>query len=152
MVQEEARDILDRLFIKRRLPDYSITARDIVTTQLRLGLQTVVSQLMGDQDNAPPALSSTRLRGPLDVPSLQRAADYLQQRAVESAASWFAACALIVGDSAAGLGAYRTALLAVVEPYVNVDEHDFLNALQQGRFPELDRALEGVKRSLLTAV
>jgi uncharacterized repeat protein (TIGR01451 family) len=141
-------DELDRLFIKLRLPNYAIAARDIETPSLR----SVVERLLHEARNARglPSESPTaaiELRGTFISKILGDFADRLPSSELAGALPW-AALACLLPDDSPLYADYRERLTETLEALADSDANDFIDALAHRHDADLDAALDAMCVSL----
>jgi uncharacterized repeat protein (TIGR01451 family) len=150
-LRESLRDELDRLFIKLRLPNYAIAPRDVETPSLR----AVFERLLRDAASAhgtpaePPG-SEVTYAATFDAENLADFADRLEEAELAGALPW-AALARMLPDSLPAFEHYRTLLCERLDAMIDLESGDFIAALQNGREPALDTALDDVLAALQAA-
>ncbi|MDQ2662484.1 MAG: DUF11 domain-containing protein [Candidatus Eremiobacteraeota bacterium] len=150
-VRESMRDVLDRLFIKLRLPNYAIAARDVETPSMRAAIERFLHDVADARGNAPePVGAVVVLRGQVDSRDIENAVAMVHDAALCTAAPW-AALAKCVGDSRADVGNYRMVLCATLDELATLDAGPFVEALQRRPYPVLDAALDVVRAGLSAA-
>ena len=149
-VTDALRDDLDRLFIKLRLPTYSVAPRDVETP----GLRSAVEQFLADaaaSSGMPEDAEASALRGGFDPVAMRDLADRVREAPQASAVPW-AALARLLPDSAAQAQHYRSLLVERLDEYAAGDASAFVDALQMRRDTVLDGALDVFLASLRVAV
>jgi hypothetical protein len=135
------RDMLDRLFIKLRLPNYAIAARDIETPSSRATLERFLNEAAALRGTpAEPPASAAILRGEADAEALQDVADRIAEVPLASAQPWAALARLLPNGSEEG-AAYRDGLTGVLDALAEAEPAEFLDVLQHQVYPHLDAAL-----------
>ncbi len=142
-VRETLRETLDRLFIKLRLPGYTIAPRDLENAAARAALQSLVASLQPSDELADPA-GSIVLRGNFDVREMRALGERLDSAALATALPWAILARFIPGEGDA-LQNYRDMLIASLDDLAGVDEGSFVDALQRRPYPVLDAALDVVR-------
>jgi len=140
-------ETLDRLFIKLRLPNYTIAAGDLETPSSRSHLERFLyesAQARGTP--AEPADAALVLRGETDASAIADAADDLADAPLATAAPWYA-LALLLPSAAPESAAYRTALVDALDALRDDDPTEFLDALRRPVDPMLDGALLSLRRA-----
>jgi uncharacterized repeat protein (TIGR01451 family) len=139
--RDALRDLLDRLFIKLRLPNYAIAARDIETPSSRATLERFLNEAAALRGTpAEPPASAAVLRGEADMEALQDIADRLAEAPLASAQPWAALARFVPNGSNEG-AAYRAGLVAALDALVEAEPAEFLDVLQHQPYPHLDAAL-----------
>lgn len=153
--RERLSESVDRLFVRLRLPDVSVTSGDLETQALRDSLSEVVTMLGALPRPAPYEKDGLRLIGAIQSEELAAAAAALRTAAVETAAPWLA-MTLLLGSSlerdgkvVADLRAYRTALRDELAPLQALSADEFIYAVQHA--PVKDR-LVSAREELLRAL
>jgi hypothetical protein len=123
-LRELLRETLDRLFIKLRLPNYVIAARDLESAASRAALEDVIAN-----------------SGQAELLSLREA---LAQAPLGTALPWAALARLIPGEGDA-LRHYRGLLVEALDELAPQDAVAFTDALQRRPYPVLDAALDIVR-------
>ena len=142
-VRESLREILDRLFIKLRLPSYVIAQRDLESAASRAALEALLAGLEPSPES-PEMAGSIVLRGSFDVRELHALAERLADMPLATALPWAVLARFIPADGDA-LAHYRGMLVASLDDLAGVDETAFIDALQRRPYPVLDAALDVVR-------
>ena len=145
--RDALRETLDRLFIKLRLPNYTIAAGDLETPSSRSHLERFLyesAQARGTP--AEPADAALVLRGETDASAIADAADDLADAQLATAAPWYA-LALLLPSATPESAAYRTALVDALDALRDDDPTEFLDALRRPVDPMLDGALLSLRRA-----
>lgn len=146
------RDELDRLFIKLRLPSYSIAPRDIETPSTRAVIERLVHEAGAARGvPAEPAGASIVLRGSIDPGAMREIGERLHRAPQASAAPW-AALARFMPDATPQALHYRTLLIDRLDTLAAVDAEAFVDALQHRADSVLDGALDVFLASLRATV
>jgi len=147
----QLRDALDRLFIKLRLPQYVVAARDIETTPMRRSLLELVNQLRTGASTAPGrSEGEIVLPGKIDTSEAEQLSAQAQNAQLGTALPWHL-LAFLMPDGAAPLRAYRSALLAQLGDLESLSPEEFCQALMS-QAPVLDAAFEEAIGALTAAV
>ncbi len=147
-IREMLRDEFDRLFIKLRLPNYVIAARDIETPSLRATVERFVhdaSTARGIPADVPGA--AVILRGTLDAGGFGEIADTLSEAELASALPW-TLLARALPDATPQLAHYRKMLVDRLDGLVDAESAEFVDSLQRRRDTALDAALDVLRTSL----
>lgn len=147
-MRETLREELDRLFIKLRLPNYVIAARDIETPSSRSTLERLaheVQTLHGAPGEMP--IAALILQGSVDRAGIAELNERLAQSELASALPW-AIMARLLPDGTPQLAHYRAMLIERLDGFVDADAPEFLDALQRRRDVALDAALDVLRTSL----
>jgi hypothetical protein len=147
-LRELLRRQFDRLFIKLRLPDYAIAARDVETPSLRATIERVVHDAADARGTpAEPPGAALILRGSFDPAEMTEFAERLRMAPEVTALPW-AALARLLPDGAPEQRRYRDALASHLDALSDLECDEFLDALQQHGDPELDAALHELRTGL----
>lgn len=147
-MRDGLRDELDRLFIKLRLPNYVIAARDIETPSMRATIERLLHDIAGSRGMPAETPNVTVvLRGTFDPSELTELGDRLGDAELASALPW-AILARLLPDGTPQLAHYRAMLIERFDGFLEADTSEFLDALQRRRDIALDAALDVVRTSL----
>jgi uncharacterized repeat protein (TIGR01451 family) len=142
--RDQLRETLDRIFIRLRLPNYSIAARDIETPSSRAALVRFLSEAATARGTpAEPAAATLVLRGETDPQVLGEFAERLSDAPLAGALPW-AALACVLPDASPETAAYRVALVGALDQLADAEPTEFLDALQRKAHPALDAALRAL--------
>jgi uncharacterized repeat protein (TIGR01451 family) len=146
--RELLREELDRLFIRMRLPNYVMAARDVETPSLRAAIERLLHDVAGAR-GVPAEMPGTTLvlRGSFDTRELSERAEGLSESDLATAQPW-ALLGRLLPDGTPQLTHYRTMLVARLDGLKDGDTGEFLEALQHRRDAALDAALDVVRTSL----
>ncbi|MDB5043571.1 MAG: hypothetical protein JWN27_4297 [Candidatus Eremiobacteraeota bacterium] len=157
--REALRAVVDRLFIKMRMPRYALTAKDIEDRASRAALVDLVSSLAGAQsiDDAGTGDAAIVLEGPLDIPRLTAQLEALQNEPLGTARPWLVLADLLPSSFAKpgggdALGAYRSALIATFTNVAALPSDEFHRVLAGTQNAALDAALRDVRSALRDAL
>jgi len=151
---------LDRLFVRLRIPRYSLTAKDLEDRDSRFALRQLVSTLVASEpraggDGRAPGL--VRVSGPVDTRYLRTLQPQLESAPLGSAVPWQVAAAMLGttiyrnGDQSPVMGTYRDALLSVLGTVGSLPLEEFHRVLRDSANRELDDALAAVLETLRSA-
>ncbi len=146
----QLRDTLDRLFIKLRLPLYSVAARDIEAMPMRRALLELVDQFHDGSSGAPPAEGEVVLSGTIDVGGARQIAAQVREAQLCTAPPW-QLLAFMMPEGPPSLRAYRSALVEEFERLASLSPESFRQALTQTD-ARLDAAFEDAIAGLTAAV
>lgn len=138
--RDAMREVLDRLFIKLRLPNYAIVPRDVETPSSRATLERFLGETAQARGTPPEPPAARILRGEADADALGDAVDRLINAPLASALPWAALARLLPSDAPEG-AAYRDALVETLDALADAEPAEFLDALQRKPHRELDAAL-----------
>jgi uncharacterized repeat protein (TIGR01451 family) len=151
-LRDRLREELDRLFIKLRLPNYVIAARDVETPSLRSTIERVLHEASAARGMpSDPPSATTVLRGTFDPSELRDLAERLPESELASALPW-AALARLLPDAAAPCAQYRAALIEQLDALADSGSQDFIEALQRRQDEPLQAALDALRASLYSGV
>jgi hypothetical protein len=147
-LHDALREELDRLFIKLRLPNYTIAPRDIETPSLRATIERVVHDacIARGVPAESPAVSVV-LRGSFEPEEMHELAERLGGAELAGALPW-AALARLLPDATPQFENYRSVLIARLDALAQGDASEFIDALQRKSDPALDAALDVARASL----
>ena len=153
------RNIVDRLFIKMRLPRYSLTAKDLEDRSARESLLELVQTLESVAPTAPLPLSGgIHIVGTIDLGDIAAHADGLENEPLGSAKPW-GVLARMLGtslewddDRSSAVGGYRDALIATLNSVAALPLSEFHRVLTTSSNAVLDARLEELKASLRRAL
>jgi hypothetical protein len=145
-VRETLRETLDRLYIKLRVQTYVMAPRDLESAAARDALAALLDDF--DQNVSLRELTgSVVLHGACDPRELHALHERLASAPLGTAVSW-AILARLLPDEGDALRNYRTMLIAALDELLDVDETEFIDALQRKPYPVLDAALDVVRTQL----
>ncbi|MBV8491829.1 MAG: DUF11 domain-containing protein [Candidatus Eremiobacteraeota bacterium] len=146
------REELDRLFIKLRLPSYSIAPRDIETPSLRTTIERVLHEAAAARGTpAESPAAALVLRGGFDPAEMDEFSERLEGAPLAAALPW-AALARFLPDSTPQFAHYRSLLAERLDALADADPPEFIDALQRKREAALDGALDVLRTSLHATV
>jgi len=147
-VRDVLHEELDRLFIKLRLPKYSIAPRDVETPSLRSTFATLLLEASGARGvPAESPIAALELRGGFDPSELHDFAERLPSVELASALPW-AALARFLPDAQPPYAEYRAQLIDALDPLIDSESSDFIDALQHQRDAALDAVLDAMCAAL----
>jgi len=147
-LRDSLREELDRLFIKLRLPSYSIAPRDIETPSLRATVGRVLHEAASA--HGWPAQSPTaalELRGTVRPSVMRDFAERLSGSELAISLPW-AALAHLLPDDAPPYADYRDRLIESLGALRDCESSEFIDALAHRHDAELDGALDAMCSSL----
>ncbi len=147
-------ELVDRLFLKLRLPDVQLTRNDLENRASRASLEALIDAL-GDEDGAGgEAPGALRLVGSVDVAVLDEAAAELERVPMYTATPWRIAASLIGttlerdGRVVADFSAYRDELVSALRALEKLAPAEFESAVQGPAVAGLDDERRRVLRAL----
>ncbi len=157
--REALQGVINRLFIKMRMPRYAITAKDLEDRASRSALVELVQALRDArpaEDFEPPA-DAIVLEGPIDVARIARHLDALEAEPLGSARPWLVLAELLpsrfaTAASGEALNAYRSALIATFTNVTALPNEEFHRVLGGTHNAALDAALRDVRMALRDAL
>jgi uncharacterized repeat protein (TIGR01451 family) len=150
-LRDALRDELDRLFIKLRLPNYAIAARDVETPSLRAVVERLLHETASARGTpAEPPDAAVTLAGTFEPAALSEFADRIEDAELASAPTW-AALARLLPDSPSEFARYRAPLCDRLDAMTELESAEFVATLQRDRDGALDAALDDVLAALHAA-
>ncbi len=146
--------MVDRLFVKLRMPGAALEPDDVESNAYRVSLRALVDVLRSQDDGAPPPGDGPRLVGFVDRDELDAAAGALEREPLVSATAWRTTAALLPtslqreGIVLADLSAYREALRRALGELRGLAPGALAEALQRPADPELGAERERVVQAL----
>jgi uncharacterized repeat protein (TIGR01451 family) len=148
-LRDALREEFDRLFIKLRLPRYTIVARDIETPSLRAAIDRLLDEAASARGvPAEPPIASLELRGSFSSDELRTLQDRMIGAELASAPPW-GALARLLPDDAPPHAEYRGRLIERLDALAGSESTEFVEALQRQQDAALDGALDAMCASLL---
>jgi uncharacterized repeat protein (TIGR01451 family) len=148
VLRDALREEFDRLFIKLRLPRYTIVARDIETPSLRAIIDRLLDEASLAHGAPPePPIASIELRGSFSSDELRALYDRMLSSELASAPPW-AALARLLPDETAIHAEYRARLIERLDAFSGAEAAEFVEALQRQQDAALDGALDAMCASL----
>ena len=156
--RDALRSVLDRLFIKLRLPRYALTAKDLEDRPSRDALMELIGAMRNARSmrdgGQPPQAATVRISGPVDRDRIVSRLTSLESEALGSALPWlvlaeFLGTTITVdGATSEVLGSYRSALIAAFANVSALPLEEFHRVLAESSNPGLDAKLADVKAAL----
>jgi uncharacterized repeat protein (TIGR01451 family) len=149
-------ELVDRLFVKMRLPNVDVVPGDLETPKARASLTALLEALRGDDAHHPDGGTGLRLTTSIDSAALEAAAAELPRAPIATAAPWALAAMLMGsslhrdGETVADFSRYRDALALALASFATLAPADFERALYQPAGAELEREREPVVRALIS--
>ncbi len=157
--REALQGVVNRLFIKMRMPRYAITAKDLEDRASRAALIELVEALRDaepaeDYGNGDGAVV---LEGPVDTERVVRHLDALTAEPLGSARPWLVLAELlpsrfVTPTSGEALNAYRSALISTFTNVTALPSEEFHRVLGGTHNAALDAALRDVRMALRDAL
>jgi hypothetical protein len=153
--REALHGVINRLFIKMRMPRYALTGKDLEDRSSRAALIELVASLRDAQDaedfGAPDG--SVVLEGPIDVQRITKSLDGLDADSLGSARPWLVLAqmlpsAFVSPKGGEALNAYRSALVATFTNVAALPNDEFHRVLAGTQNAALDAALRDVRAAL----
>jgi uncharacterized repeat protein (TIGR01451 family) len=157
--REALRGVVDRLFIKMRMPRYALTAKDVEDRASRAALMELVQALT----NAKPADENSAgeaavvVEGPIDVARLIPHLEPLVTDPLGSARPWLVLAELLPSHfvepaGSEAMNAYRSALISTFTNVTALPNEEFHRVLAGTQNAALDAALRDVRAALRDAL
>jgi hypothetical protein len=157
--RDTLRGVVDRLFIKLRMPRYALTAKDLEDRASRNALIELVDAL----DEARPAAdlgagdAAVVLDGPIVLERLTSQLAAIENDPLGSPRPWLALAELlpsrmVTPPGGEALGTYRNALIATFTNVAALPSEEFHRVLAGAQNASLDAALRDVRTALRTAL
>jgi uncharacterized repeat protein (TIGR01451 family) len=157
--REALRGVVDRLFIKMRMPRYALTAKDLEDRSSRSALAELVRSLETSNpfDEVDAGDATVVLEGPIDVALLTPHVALLESEPLGSARPWLLLAELlpstfIVPNGGESMNAYRSALIATFTNVAALPAEEFHRVLSGTQNAALDAALRDVRAALREAL
>ncbi|MDB5029160.1 MAG: hypothetical protein JWO66_2849, partial [Candidatus Eremiobacteraeota bacterium] len=157
--REALRGVVDRLFIKMRMPRYALTSKDIEDRGSRSALVELVRALQNAKpaDDIEPGEACVVLEGPIDLSQMTPHLASLEAETLGSARPWLILCELLpsVFVTPAGgeaMNTYRSALIATFTNVAALPNEEFYRVLAGTPNAALDAALRDVRGALRDAL
>jgi uncharacterized repeat protein (TIGR01451 family) len=147
-------ELVDRLFLKLRLPDVRLEQEDLETPEYRASLTSLLATLRSERGREEPSCPGLRLVTSVDPEALGAAAEALDRAKLVTAAPWRAAAMLMGtrlernGILVANFSAYRDALIRSLSKMSQLSPTEFGTALHEPVDVELEVDRETVLREL----
>ena len=147
-------ELVDRLFLKLRLPDVPLAPDDLETPQYRASLEAVIAALRTERGQKEPERAGLRLVSFVEPRALAVAAETLGRAKLVTAVPWLAA-AMLMGTSlerdgvvVADFSPYREAVVRAFWELAEFSPTEFETALHEPGDVELEVERENVLRDL----
>ena len=158
--RDALRAVIDRLFIKMRMPRYALTAKDIEDRASRAALIDLVHALRDAEAAEDPGAGDAAvvLEGPIDVDAVVAQLDALETEPLGTARPWLVLASLLPAGTLVPAGggdafaAYRAALVATLTDVAALPSDEFHRVLGNLQNPALDAALRDVRTALRAAL
>ncbi|HEY6235875.1 MAG TPA: hypothetical protein VIW69_12305 [Candidatus Elarobacter sp.] len=153
--REALRGVVDRLFIKMRMPRYALTGKDLEDRASRSALVELVRALQDaqqtDETNAGDA--TVVLEGPIEVEQLVASVTALESDPLGSARPWLILAQLlpstfVTPPGGEAMNAYRSALISTFTNVAALPNEEFHRVLAGTQNAALDAALRDVRAAL----
>jgi uncharacterized repeat protein (TIGR01451 family) len=147
-------EIVDRLFVKMRLPNPALVPGDLETDRARAALTSVLEALRGSDTPVPDRRGGLSLGTSVDSAALEAPWSGLARAPLGGAVPWALAAMLIGtslqrdGEVVADFTRYRDALALALASFATLSPADFERALFQPASAELQRERERLVREL----
>jgi len=153
--REALRGVVDRLFIKMRMPRYALTGKDLEDRASRSALVELVRSLQESQptEEALAGDATVVLEGPIEVDRLVPLADALESDPLGSARPWLILAQLlpstfVTPPGGEAMNAYRSALISTFTNVAALPNEEFHRVLAGTQNAALDAALRDVRAAL----
>jgi len=158
--RDALRGVVDRLFIKMRMPRYALTAKDLEDRPARSALVDLVAALRTAQSSGSftPSVAPVSLEGAIDRNRIIANLGALESEPLGSARPWLVLAELLgskvvwSNGSSEALGAYRDALIATLMNVASLPLEEFHRVLTGSSNAALDAALGDVRAALRDAL
>ncbi|HEV3087986.1 MAG TPA: hypothetical protein VGX96_12235 [Candidatus Elarobacter sp.] len=157
--REALRGVVDRLFIKMRMPRYALTGKDLEDRAARSALLELVHSLEDAKptEEVHPGEATVVLEGPVDVAALTPYLARLESDPLGTATPWLILAELLPsafveprgGES---MNAYRSALIATFTNVAALPQDEFHRVLSGTQNAALDAGLRNVRTALRDAL
>jgi hypothetical protein len=153
--REALRGVIDRLFIKMRMPRYALTGKDLEDRASRQALIELVRSLQdaqsAEETNAGEA--TVVLEGPIETERLVRLVAALESDPLGSARPWLILAQMlpttfVTPPGGEAMNAYRSALVATFTNVAALPNDEFHRVLAGTQNAALDAALRDVRAAL----
>jgi hypothetical protein len=157
--REALRGVVDRLFMKMRMPRYALTGKDLEDRAARSALLELVHSLEDAKptEEVHPGEATVVLEGPVDVAALTPYLARLESDPLGTATPWLILAELLPsafveprgGES---MNAYRSALIATFTNVAALPQDEFHRVLSGTQNAALDAGLRNVRTALRDAL
>jgi uncharacterized repeat protein (TIGR01451 family) len=157
--REALRGVIDRLFIKMRMPRYALTGKDLEDRSSRSALMELVRSLADAKpaEDSGPGDATVVLEGAVDVTRMTPHLASLEADALGSARPWLILAELLPSSfvtppGGEAMNAYRSALIATFTNIAPLPNEEFHRVLTGAQNAALDAALRDVRSALRDAL
>lgn len=157
--REALRGVVDRLFIKMRMPRYALTAKDVEDRASRAALMELVQALTnaGPSDENGPGDATVVLEGPIDVARMVPHLEPLATDPLGSARPWLVLAELLPSSfvhpaGGEAMNVYRSSLIATFTNVTALPNEEFHRVLAGTQNAALDAALRDLRAALRDAL
>ncbi|MBV8579695.1 MAG: hypothetical protein JOZ86_03585 [Candidatus Eremiobacteraeota bacterium] len=157
--RESLRGVVDRLFIKLRMPRYALTAKDLEDRASRSALIELVRALADAKPADEPAATDApvAIEGPIEVVRLTAQLSALESDPLGGARPWLVLAellpsAFVTSHDNGALATYRSALIATFTNVAALPNDEFYRVLSGAQNATLDTALRNVRAALREAL
>ncbi len=156
--REALRGVVDRLFIKMRMPRYALTAKDVEDRSSRAALVELVGSLRAATGDVDPGVldAAVVLEGPLEIDRLTPHLAALESEPLGSARPWLVLANMlpqtfVTPRGGQSLSVYRSTLVATFTNVAALPNEEFHRVLGGTQNAALDAALRDVRAALRDA-
>jgi uncharacterized repeat protein (TIGR01451 family) len=157
--REAMRGVIDRLFIKMRMPRYALTSKDLEDRASRSALLDLVNALENamPSDEIHPGEATVILEGPVDVAQLTPYLARLESDPLGTATPWLVLAELLPSSfvephGGESMNVYRSALITTFTNVAALPQDEFHRVLSGTQNAALDTALRNVRLALRDAL
>ena len=157
--REALRGVVDRLFIKMRMPRYALTAKDVEDRASRAALVELVQSLTNaaPSDDATAGDAAVVVEGPIDVARLLPHVEPLGTEPLGSARPWLVLAELLPSTfveppGSDAMNVYRSSLISTFTNLTALPNEEFHRVLAGTQNAALDAALRDVRAALRDAL
>jgi len=157
--REAMRGVIDRLFIKMRMPRYALTSKDLEDRASRAALLDLVNALedASPSDEIHPGDATVILEGPIDVTRLTPYLARLESDPLGTATPWLILAELLPSSfveprGGESMNVYRSALITTFTNVAALPQDEFHRVLSGTQNAALDTALRNVRLALRDAL
>jgi hypothetical protein len=157
--REAMRGVIDRLFIKMRMPRYALTSKDLEDRSSRSALLELVNALENAKpsDEIHPGDATVVLEGPVDFAQLAPYVARLESDPLGTATPWLILAELLPSSfvephGGESMNVYRSAQIATFTNVAALPQDEFHRVLSGTQNAALDTALRNVRLALRDAL
>ena len=157
--REALRGVVDRLFIKMRMPRYALTGKDLEDRTSRSALMELVHALenASPTEEMHPGDATVILEGPVDVAQLTPHLAALENDPLGTAKPWLLLAQLLPSSfvephGGEAMNVYRSALISTFTNVAALPNEEFHRVLSGTQNAALDGALRNVRLTLRDAL